>query len=47
MAAVINHLVELPSQKNQMLARSWARVVDALPHDAWTEETALRIEKGA
>jgi hypothetical protein len=47
MAVVINHLVELPSQKNQTLATSWARVVDALPHDAWTKETALRVEQGA
>ena len=46
-AAVINHLVELPSQKNQTLATSWVRVVDALPDDAWTEETALRVGKGA
>ena len=47
LAAVIDHMIELPGQKNQTLATSWAKVVDALPNDAWTEETALRAGRDA
>jgi hypothetical protein len=46
-AAVIDHLIELTSLENQALATSWARVVHALPDNAWTEETAVRAGQDA
>lgn len=45
--AVLDHLVELPAQEDQMTATSWARVLNALPDDAWDQEAALRTGQQA
>ncbi len=38
---LVNHVIALPGQQDQMMAISWARVVRALPDEAWNAETAL------
>jgi tetratricopeptide (TPR) repeat protein len=46
-SAVRDHLVNLPVQKNQLPATSWARVADALPDETWTTDAATRLAQGA
>jgi hypothetical protein len=45
--AVLEHLLTMPAQTDPMLALSWARVLRALPQEAWTAETARRAAQAA
>jgi Domain of unknown function (DUF4365) len=44
---LVDHVIALPSQQDQMMAISWARVVRALPDEAWNAETARRAGQNA
>ena len=37
---LVDHVIALSGQQDQMMAISWARVVRALPDEAWNAETA-------
>ena len=37
---LVDHVIALSGQQDQMMAISWARVVHALPDEAWNAETA-------
>jgi nuclear transport factor 2 (NTF2) superfamily protein len=41
-ASVVGRVIELTGQQDQARATSWARVVQALPDNAWTERAAVR-----
>lgn len=42
--AMIKHLGSLDPVKDQLLARAWCRVIDAIPDSAWTEESARAVK---
>jgi hypothetical protein len=44
---LVDHVIALPGQQDQMMAISWARVVRALPDEAWNAETALSAGQNA
>jgi hypothetical protein len=44
---LVNHVIALPGQQDQMMAISWARVVRALPDEAWNAETARSAGQNA
>jgi hypothetical protein len=41
--AIVERLVELPSQEAPMLVPEWAKLIDALPGDTWDEDTAREL----
>lgn len=42
---VVERVLSLPPQQDQLAARSWARVVRALPDSLWTVDLAARAEQ--
>jgi hypothetical protein len=44
---LVDHVIALSGQQDQMMAISWARVVRALPDEAWNAETARSAGQNA